>query len=639
MDLNKYLIQITYEPNSDILHYPISLNDFQFDFYKDIIGKGGFCKVYKALYKSTNKYYALKIIDKNSIENEEQMKNLLNELNIMLKLNHPNLLKLISHFEDNENIYIILPLASNGQLYDLIHKNKKSTKYEILKKYLYQCIEAIEYLHKNKIIHRDIKPENILIDDNDNAVLSDFGIATFIKEGEKRVTYCGTDEYLAPEIIRGNGYNEKIDIWAFGILIYECLSGKTPFNKIDFIKKNDDYDENIVKLKFDCDFDIYAKNLITKILRVNPEQRLSIEEIKNHIFFKNRNLSLKNEVLFNDLKKDEIELKLNFEIKNDASEDNNNTIFNLNETINSLEKEKEKLKIEIKKIEEEENKLKNNQTILENRIEILNHTIEEYKNSIEEKNLFISKLTNPNRERDYSKEIPSSLINNIDFEKKKLNDLIISSNEHFTFFSKNYLKYTPKDYLIKECDSFFLLNMNKAKKKEECNGTEDKGNDVDNLINAFGEIKKIVVEKFNKLEENIKKIKSLLEESNENFKEQLLNKCVSFNDILYKLKDDLKNNIENTINNINKFEIEEKNKQMNFLNTKNNEYRKIITEHETKCNPKIENLTLETNKWKLKFEDLSSKQINNQKLIDTLKEKIDNEEKEILELRYLLQNK
>ena len=105
------------------------------------------------------------------------------------------------------------------------------------------------------------------------------------------------------------------------------------------------------------------------------------------------------------------------------------------------------------------------------------------------------------------------------------------------------------------------------------------------------------------------------------------------------MKDDLKNNIENTINNINKFEIEEKNKQMNFLNTKNNEYRKIITEHETKCNPKIENLTLETNKWKLKFEDLSSKQINNQKLIDTLKEKIDNEEKEILELRYSLQNK
>ena len=201
------------------------------------------------------------------------------------------------------------------------------------------------------------------------------------------------------------------------------------------------------------------------------------------------------------------------------------------------------------------------------------------------------------------------------------------------------MKYTPKDYLIKECDSFFLLNMNKAKKKEECNGTEDKGNEVDNLINAFGEIKKIVVEKFNKLEENIKKIKSLLEESNENFKEQLLNKCVSFNDILYKLKDDLKNNIENTINNINKFEIEEKNKQMNFLNTKNNEYRKIITEHETKCNPKIENLTLETNKWKMKFEDLSSKQINNQKLIDTLKEKIDNEEKEILELRYSLQNK
>ena len=632
MEESKYLIQISLEKNPEIQKYPISIDDFQFNYNKDIIGKGGFCTVYKVLYKYTNKYYALKIIDKNSVNSEEQIKNLSNELKIMTQLNHPNLLKLISYFEDNENIYIILPLLSNGQLYDIIHKNKKETKEEIIKKYLYQTIEAIEYLHNNNIIHRDIKPENILIDDNDNAILSDFGIATFIKEGEKRETYCGTDEYLAPEIIRGEGYNEKVDIWAFGILIFECLSGKTPFSKIDFIKKNDK-NENFVKIKFDCFFDVYSQNLITKILRINPNERLSIQEIKNHIFFKNKDLNNKNDVLFyEDEKKNDIELKIKSIIKNDLTEENSK-IYSLNENIKLLENEKEKMKKEIEDSFVKLNKESNEHSILENKIEILNKTIEDYKNSIEEKNLILSKFINPDRERDYSKEITS--INKT--ENNKFNNLIVSSNEHISFFSKTYLKFNPKDYLIKDADSFYILNI--SKKKEEINENENKGNDIDNLISSFNDIKKIFIEKVNKLEDHIRKIKSSLEENNESFKEKLLNQCVAFNDILYKMKDNLKTNIENTINNINKKELEEINNQINFLNSKNQEYRKIINEHDSKCVPTIENLTLEIRKWKLKYEDLNKKQNDNQLLINTLKEKVENDKNEILDLKYNLQNK
>ena len=634
MEESKYLIQISLEKNPEIQKYPISIDDFQFNYNKDIIGKGGFCTVYKVLYKYTNKYYALKIIDKNSVNSEEQIKNLSNELKIMTQLNHPNLLKLISYFEDNENIYIILPLLSNGQLYDIIHKNKKETKEEIIKKYLYQTIEAIEYLHNNNIIHRDIKPENILIDDNDNAILSDFGIATFIKEGEKRETYCGTDEYLAPEIIRGEGYNEKVDIWAFGILIFECLSGKTPFSKIDFIKKNDK-NENFVKIKFDCFFDVYSQNLITKILRINPNERLSIQEIKNHIFFKNKDLNNKNDVLFyEDEKKNDIELKIKSIIKNDLTEENSK-ISSLNENIKLLENEKEKMKKEIEDSFVKLNKESNEHSILENKIEILNKTIEDYKNSIEEKNLILSKFINPDRERDYSKEITS--INKT--ENNKFNNLIVSSNEHISFFSKTYLKFNPKDYLIKDADSFYILNININKKKEENNENENKGNDIDNLISSFNDIKKIFIEKVNKLEDHIRKIKSSLEENNESFKEKLLNQCVAFNDILYKMKDNLKTNIENTINNINKKELEEINNQINFLNSKNQEYRKIINEHDSKCVPTIENLTLEIRKWKLKYEDLNKKQNDNQLLINTLKEKVENDKNEILDLKYNLQNK
>jgi len=217
-DKNKKIINIQVK-SKEINKQNLSLKDFEYDQERPI-GKGGFCSVYKAIFKDTKKIYALKVIDKSILKNEEEIKNIINEIEIMNELDSPNLLKLITNFEDENNIYIILPLCQNGQLYDLLHKSKKKVKNIYIKKYLYQTIQAINNLHKKKIIHRDIKPENILIDNDDNALLSDYGIATHCKEGETRNTYCGTDEYLAPEVIRGERYDEKIDIWAIGILTF-----------------------------------------------------------------------------------------------------------------------------------------------------------------------------------------------------------------------------------------------------------------------------------------------------------------------------------------------------------------------------------------------------------------------------------
>ena len=289
--------------SKEIAKQNISLKDFEYDPEKPI-GKGGFCTVYKAKYKDNKKIYALKVIDKSILKNDEEIKNIINEVKIMNELDSPNLLKLVTNFEDENNIYIILPLCENGQLYDLIHKSKKKVKNIYIKKYLYQTIKAINELHKKKIIHRDIKPENILIDNQDNALLSDYGIATHCKEGEKRKTYCGTDEYLAPEVIRGEPYDAKIDIWAIGILIYECASpsGKTPFNKIDFLQRTENNKEFIIKndkdlkIKYDKDFDPLAKTLIEKILKINPNDRLPIDHILSHLYFDNINLEIKNEI-------------------------------------------------------------------------------------------------------------------------------------------------------------------------------------------------------------------------------------------------------------------------------------------------------------------------------------------------------
>ena len=135
--------------SKEIAKQNISLKDFEYDPEKPI-GKGGFCTVYKAKYKDNKKIYALKVIDKSILKNDEEIKNIINEVKIMNELDSPNLLKLVTNFEDENNIYIILPLCENGQLYDLIHKSKKKVKNIYIKKYLYQTIKAINELHKKK---------------------------------------------------------------------------------------------------------------------------------------------------------------------------------------------------------------------------------------------------------------------------------------------------------------------------------------------------------------------------------------------------------------------------------------------------------------------------------------------------------
>lgn len=123
---NKKIIALQVK-SKEITKQNLSLKDFEFDQERPI-GKGGFCSVYKATYIETKKIYALKVIDKSILNNEEQIKNIINEIEIMNELDNSNLLKLVTNFEDENNIYIILPLCQNGQLYDLIHKTKKKLK-------------------------------------------------------------------------------------------------------------------------------------------------------------------------------------------------------------------------------------------------------------------------------------------------------------------------------------------------------------------------------------------------------------------------------------------------------------------------------------------------------------------------------
>src|SRR3990167_2238615 len=146
----------------------------------------------------------------------------------MYSLNHENIVRLFNHFEDDDNIYLILEFADEGQLMDKIKGGKKMQEAQAAM-CIRDLVQALEYLHglNPPVIHRDIKPENLLVSGG-RIKLGDFGWSNYSAQEQERNTYCGTPEYLAPEMITHSGHTEKLDIWCVGILLFELLSGRTP---------------------------------------------------------------------------------------------------------------------------------------------------------------------------------------------------------------------------------------------------------------------------------------------------------------------------------------------------------------------------------------------------------------------------
>lgn len=146
----------------------------------------------------------------------------------MYGLEHPNIVKLFNHYEEEDYIYLILKCATGGQLWQKLNRVGRFDE-KTVKVFMTETMSAIEYLHTHNppIIHRDIKPENILLDAGGHIKIADFGWSNI--NNHMRTTYCGTLDYLAPEMIMESGHDEKIDYWSLGVLIYELLTGKAPF--------------------------------------------------------------------------------------------------------------------------------------------------------------------------------------------------------------------------------------------------------------------------------------------------------------------------------------------------------------------------------------------------------------------------
>ena len=150
----------------------------------------------------------------------------------MYKIHHPNVIKLYSHFEDNNFCYFIMEYIAKGNMFGLIPTDKKKRiSTQLVANLIKDIISAVYFLHNMSppIIHRDIKPENVLLADNFVAKLTDFGWSNYIQEDQKRTTVCGTPIYLAPEIIKEQGHDEKVDIWCIGVLFIELMGGSISF--------------------------------------------------------------------------------------------------------------------------------------------------------------------------------------------------------------------------------------------------------------------------------------------------------------------------------------------------------------------------------------------------------------------------
>ncbi|KAG1735544.1 Pkinase-domain-containing protein [Suillus lakei] len=258
------------------------------------IGKGSSGRVRIARHSKTGQYAAVKIVSKNMLMNsitkladsaEHMLLSIEREIVIMKLIDHPNIMRLYDVWETSSELYLILEYVEGGELFDYLCNKGRLSTFEALD-YFQQIISAIDYCHRLNIAHRDLKPENLLMDQNKNIKVADFGMAAWQASSKNGLlqTACGSPHYAAPEVIMGKEYNGRAsDIWSCGVILFALLVGRLPFDDEDLPTLLD----KVKSGKFDmpAGVDTLAKDLITKMLQRDVVKRITIPEILAHPFY------------------------------------------------------------------------------------------------------------------------------------------------------------------------------------------------------------------------------------------------------------------------------------------------------------------------------------------------------------------
>ncbi|KAI1365191.1 Pkinase-domain-containing protein [Xylaria arbuscula] len=245
------------------------------------LGKGKFGRVYLARERTSGFICALKVLHKNELSHGRVEKQVRREIEIQSNLRHPNILQLFGHFHDSKRVFLILEFAAQGELYKHLRRENRFPEWKA-SQYIAQMASALRYLHRKHVIHRDIKPENILVGIHGEIKISDFGWSVHAPNS-RRDTMCGTLDYLPPEMLKSgsndNSYNEKVDLWSLGVLTYEFLVGEAPFEDTQVMtyRKISRADMTIPSF-----VSPEARDLIKRLLVVNPEKRIPLEQVQTH---------------------------------------------------------------------------------------------------------------------------------------------------------------------------------------------------------------------------------------------------------------------------------------------------------------------------------------------------------------------
>ena len=520
---------------------------------KDTIGKGTFSVVKLGEHIKTKTKVAIKILDKEKIKTKEDLTRIKREIKILSILDHPNIIKTYKISETPKKYYIIMEYCEGGELFDYIVEKERLDEFES-SIFFYQLINALDYIHSKGVAHRDLKPENLLLSQNKNIKIIDFGLSNFFETGIGGLaTPCGSPSYASPEIIKGEIYDGfKIDVWASGIILFAMLCGYLPFDDDEEEEKEESHDKRYFsqsntnnkeeksednevlfqkilegKIEFPDYLSDVAIDLIKKMLVVEPEDRIELDEIKKHKFYR---MGKKNYLLY---QKTVTEHEV-YDNINSFNYDNNTNNYNINISDNSnisnlIDKDKNIINSEMNSLDlslikpkketniiinntnnndesKNDKKVSNNSNIIKN--EEIKSEMEEY-----EKKLFANYLKKVAdiKKKNSDKNKTKNNKNKKENKKSIFLNIISSINNKKNFNPKNSIKNT-NNYTLNE----IVLNINpinnsiesykqviKTPQIQKYNYNYFNNNSFEHKINNSIPLKKLKPIKLKKPEKNI----------------------------------------------------------------------------------------------------------------------------------------